>query len=91
MKSIKGFITLTGGVCFMMGALATAAMAADDVSSNDKASAVAQASPDVMAPAVADVSLNAKPPLLADVTARPTLATIWDKHQCFIVLSGSCL
>lgn len=79
MKSKKGFIMLTGGVCFMMGALATATVVADEVNSKDKA------------PAVVQVSQNAKAPLIAGVPARPTLADIWDKHQCFVVLLGNCL
>jgi len=79
MKSKKGFIMLTGGVCFMMGALATATVVPDKFNSKDKA------------PAVANVSLGAKAPLMAGVPARSTLADIWDKHKCFVVLSGNCL
>lgn len=79
MKSKKGFIMLTGGVCFMMGALATATVVTDEVNLKDKA------------PAVVQISQAAKAPLIAEVPARPTLADIWDKHQCFVVLLGNCL
>lgn len=91
MKSKKGFIMLTGGVCFMMGALATATVVPDKVNSKDKAPAVAQVSQFAMTPAVANVSLGAKAPLMASAPARSTLADIWDKHKCFVVLSGNCL
>lgn len=91
MRSKKGFIMLTGGVCFMMSALATATVVADEVNSKDKAAAVVQVSQGAIAPAFAEVSQNAKAPLIAGVPARPTLADIWDKHQCFVVLLGNCL
>jgi hypothetical protein len=44
-----------------------------------------------MTPVVANVSLDARAPLSAGAPARPTLADIWNKHQCFVVLSGNCL
>lgn len=91
MTSKKGFIMLTGGVCFMVGALATATAVADDVNSKDKAPAVVQVSQGALAPASVEVSRNAKAPLFAGLPARPTLADIWDKHQCFVVLLGNCL
>lgn len=91
MKSKKGFIMLTGGVCFMMGALATVTVVPDEVNSKDKAPAVAQVSQVPMTPVVANVSLDARAPLSAGAPARPTLADIWNKHQCFVVLSGNCL
>ena len=91
MKFKKGFIMLTGGFCFMMGALATATVVPDEVNSKDKAPAVAQGSQVAMTPAVANVSLDARAPLMAGVPARPTLADTWDKHKCFVVLSGNCL
>lgn len=97
MKSIKRFITLTGGVCFMMGALATATVVADDVSANDKAPVVVQLGSVAMAPAMtkvsqnAEISQNTKAPMITDQTTSPSLANIWDKYQCFIVLSGRCL
>lgn len=91
MKSTKGFTMLTGSVCFMMGALATTSVVADEVNAKDKAPARVQVSQGPLAPAFAAVNQNAKAPLFAGLPARPTLADIWDKHQCFVVLVGNCL
>ena len=79
MNSKKGFILLTGGIFFLIGASASATVVADEVNSKDKA------------PVVAEVNQHAKAPLIAGVPPMPTLADIWDKNQCFVVLSGHCL
>lgn len=91
MNSIKGLITLMGGMCFMMGALATATEVADEVNSKDKASAGAEVILVAKAPELADARQSAKAPLVAGVTAGPTLTDLWDKNKCFVVLSGNCL
>jgi hypothetical protein len=91
MKSKKGFILLTGGIFFLMGASASATVVADEVNAKDKAPAVAEVSEVAMAPAVTSVSQKVTAPLTAGAPAKPTLADIWDKNKCFVVLSGHCL
>lgn len=103
MNSKKGFITLTGGICFMICASATATVVADEVSTKDRALTVVEVIQDDKAPTVAEVSLVAKAPavaqtsqhamatLVAGVQPMPTLADIWDKNKCFVVLLGHCL
>lgn len=91
MKSTKILITLTGSVCFTMGALATTTAVAEDVSSKGMAPVVAQASQVAVAPAVAEISQAARAPLMTGAPVSPTLANVWEKHQCFVVLSGNCL
>ena len=91
MNSKKGFILLTGGIFFLIGASASATVVADEANSKDKAPAVAEASLVAAAPAVAEINQHAKAPLIAGVPPMPTLADIWDKNQCFVVLSGHCL
>lgn len=91
MKYKKGFMLLTGGIFFLMGASASATAVADEVNSKDKAPAVAEVSEVAMAPTVASVSQDVTAPLTVGLPAKPTLAEIWDKHKCFVVLSGHCL
>lgn len=91
MNAKNGLITVAGGICFMVGVLATTTVAADEVNSKDKAAAVAEVSLVAKSPGAAQARQHGKAVLSAGASARPTLADIWDKNKCFVVLSGHCL
>lgn len=76
MKPIKGFLILTGGICVLSASLSSATA---EVVTKDNT------------PVVLDVSQDSKITLVPRAPAMPTLADLWAKQSCFVVVLGHCL